>query len=195
MGSTHHSLHTPPYFSETPSCTFCKQTPSLWFSPVGGLELQRDIQRNRTTACSRVREWIVVHSVCVCWAEKNSKQLLYLNNVLADFAATCYFFATMSASPAGVPSNEEQAELLLSCRYGDLEDVQEFVKKFGPESLTKIRDDNGNTVLHMICGNGHSGESPIVQSLNIESHSSKIFGRYPWFPGADRTSDATVCPK
>ncbi|KIM77781.1 hypothetical protein PILCRDRAFT_825016 [Piloderma croceum F 1598] len=62
----------------------------------------------------------------------------------------------MSASPASVPSNEEQVQLLLACRYGDFEDVQEFVKKFGPGSLTKIRDDNGNTVLHMICGNGHS---------------------------------------
>jgi ankyrin repeat protein len=101
----------------------------------------------------------------------------------------------MSASPASMPSSEEQIELILSCRYGDLEDVQEFVKKFGPESLTKIRDDNGNTALHMICGNGHSGESLIVQSLDIESHSSKIFGRYPWFPGADRTSNVVGCPK
>ena len=72
-------------------------------------------------------------------------------------------------SPA--PSDEEKDELLLSCRYGDLEDVQEFVNKFGPGCLEDLRDDNGNTILHMICGNGHSGESPIVQSLEIESHS------------------------
>jgi hypothetical protein len=116
--------------------------------------------------------------------------------ILADFShGPLLLYHNMSASPAGVPSNEEQVELLLSCRYGDLEDVQEFVKKFGPGSLTKIRDDNGNTVLHMICGNGHSGESPIVQSLDIESHSSKIFGRYPWFPGAGRAFNALVCPK
>ncbi|KAK1230964.1 ankyrin repeat-containing protein [Marasmius sp. AFHP31] len=55
-----------------------------------------------------------------------------------------------------IPTDEEKDDLLLSCRYGDLEDVQEFVKKFGPEPLPSIRDENANTILHMICGNGHN---------------------------------------
>ncbi|KAJ3752481.1 ankyrin repeat-containing domain protein [Lentinula raphanica] len=54
------------------------------------------------------------------------------------------------------PSSEDKDELFLSCRYGDLEDVQEYIQKFGPESLSEIRDDNGNTILHMISGNGHT---------------------------------------
>ncbi|KDQ56305.1 hypothetical protein JAAARDRAFT_158326 [Jaapia argillacea MUCL 33604] len=53
------------------------------------------------------------------------------------------------------PSEEDKEELLLSCRYGDLEDIQSFVQKYNPESLADIRDENGNTILHMTCGNGH----------------------------------------
>jgi uncharacterized protein len=58
------------------------------------------------------------------------------------------------------PSDDDKEELLSSCRYGDLEDVQEFVRRFGPEPLGEVRDENGNTILHMVCGNGHQGEVP-----------------------------------
>ncbi|KAJ7592194.1 ankyrin repeat-containing domain protein [Mycena floridula] len=54
------------------------------------------------------------------------------------------------------PSADDNEEILLSCRYGDLEDIQKFVEKFGAEALANVRDDNGNTILHMICGNGHT---------------------------------------
>ena len=56
-----------------------------------------------------------------------------------------------------VPSDEEKDEVLIACRYGDLEDVEQFIAKFGPDSLNDIRDDRGNTVLHMVCANGHIG--------------------------------------
>jgi hypothetical protein len=35
----------------------------------------------------------------------------------------------------------------------------EFVEKFGDEPLKSARDDRGNNVIHMCCGNGHTGES------------------------------------
>jgi hypothetical protein len=47
--------------------------------------------------------------------------------------------------------------ILLSCRYGDIEDVQAFIKEFGTASLAEIRDQSGNSILHMICANGHIG--------------------------------------
>ncbi|PPQ78983.1 hypothetical protein CVT25_002267 [Psilocybe cyanescens] len=53
------------------------------------------------------------------------------------------------------PSDDYKAEVFLSCRYGDLEDVQAFVSKYGATSLTNVRDENENCVLHMICANGH----------------------------------------
>ncbi|EDQ99469.1 uncharacterized protein LACBIDRAFT_256143 [Laccaria bicolor S238N-H82] len=53
------------------------------------------------------------------------------------------------------PTNEESDDLLLSCRYGDLEEVESFVKTHGQISLAEIRDENGNCILHMVCGNGH----------------------------------------
>ncbi|KDQ12845.1 hypothetical protein BOTBODRAFT_56404 [Botryobasidium botryosum FD-172 SS1] len=56
---------------------------------------------------------------------------------------------------APTPTEEAREELLLSCRYGDLDDVQAFVASFGPSALGEIRDENGNTVLHMVAGNGH----------------------------------------
>jgi ankyrin repeat protein len=56
------------------------------------------------------------------------------------------------------PTDDDNDDLLSSCRYGDLDDVQDFVKKFGQESLAEVRDANGNNILHMVCGNGHLGE-------------------------------------
>ncbi|KZT69662.1 ankyrin [Daedalea quercina L-15889] len=53
------------------------------------------------------------------------------------------------------PTVDELEDLLLACRYGDLEDVQQFVDRFGPDPLNDARDERGNTVLHMVAGNGH----------------------------------------
>ncbi|TCD62708.1 hypothetical protein EIP91_006533 [Steccherinum ochraceum] len=58
-------------------------------------------------------------------------------------------------SPAK-PTQEDKEELLLSCRYGDLEDIQVFVNKFGSEPVNDIHDDTGNCVLHMVAANGHA---------------------------------------
>lgn len=56
-----------------------------------------------------------------------------------------------------LPTGEHKEEVLLACRYGDVEDIQQFVTDFGPESLNDIRDEHGNSVLHMVCANGHTG--------------------------------------
>ncbi|EJT96996.1 hypothetical protein DACRYDRAFT_59950 [Dacryopinax primogenitus] len=53
------------------------------------------------------------------------------------------------------PSADEIEELLLSCRYGDLEDVRAFVEKFGAAAAAEARDDRGSNVLHMCAANGH----------------------------------------
>lgn len=79
----------------------------------------------------------------------------------ADYAGPDYIKLSMT-------TQDDKDELLLSCRYGDLDDVQLFVKQFGAESLADVRDDNGNTGLHMLCGNGHIGETPI--SCGPEQH-------------------------
>jgi hypothetical protein len=50
-------------------------------------------------------------------------------------------------------------DILLSCRYGDIEDVQAFIKEFGTASLAEIRDQSGNSILHMISANGHIGKA------------------------------------
>jgi ankyrin repeat protein len=57
-----------------------------------------------------------------------------------------------------LPTEDDEENLILSCRYDDLDEVQSFVTKFGSDALSSVRDDNGNTVLHMTCGNGHIGE-------------------------------------
>lgn len=64
------------------------------------------------------------------------------------------------ASTLPTPTADDNEELLLSCRYGDLDDVRAFVEKFGAEAATAARDENGNTVLHMTCANGHEGNFP-----------------------------------
>lgn len=72
-------------------------------------------------------------------------------------SATQKMTDNITSSSAKSPQPEELEDLLLSCRYGDIEDVQAFVKEYGSESLVTARDDRGNTVLHMCCGNGHAG--------------------------------------
>lgn len=64
-----------------------------------------------------------------------------------------------------VPTAEDLEEILLSCRYGDLEDIQQFVDKFGADALATARDDAGNTILHMVAANGHTGSVTIVHLL------------------------------
>jgi ankyrin repeat protein len=56
------------------------------------------------------------------------------------------------------PTDDDRQELLLSCRYGDLEDVKQFVSNFGAAAVADTRDENGNTVLHMASANGHLGK-------------------------------------
>ncbi|KAJ7286850.1 ankyrin repeat-containing domain protein [Mycena rebaudengoi] len=55
-----------------------------------------------------------------------------------------------------VPTTDDKDELLLSCRYGDVDDVKLFVEQFGFDAVADVRDDNGNTPIHMLCGNGHT---------------------------------------
>ncbi|WWC65883.1 uncharacterized protein I303_108505 [Kwoniella dejecticola CBS 10117] len=54
-----------------------------------------------------------------------------------------------------VPTTEDIEEVLLSARYGEIDELKEFVEKFGSEPLGDAIDERGNTVLHMCCGNGH----------------------------------------
>ncbi|WWC95415.1 hypothetical protein V866_002278 [Kwoniella sp. B9012] len=53
------------------------------------------------------------------------------------------------------PVTEDIEEVLLSARYGEVDELKEFVEKFGAGPLAEARDERGNTVLHMCCGNGH----------------------------------------
>ena len=79
----------------------------------------------------------------------------FLRSTFGNFRLFTLF--TVMSHP--IPSGDEKDEFLLSCRYGDLEDIQQFVEKYGAGCLDDIRDGSGNTALHMICANGHIGES------------------------------------
>lgn len=57
-----------------------------------------------------------------------------------------------------VPSPDDTEDLLLSCRYGDKDDVKSFIDRFGTTPVAEARDENGNNVLHMASANGHIGE-------------------------------------
>lgn len=94
-------------------------------------------------------------------------------------------------------SDNDNSDLLLSCRYGDLEDVQAFLLKKGAAPLADIRDDNGNSVLHMTCANGHVGKHCTFFSRFDVLHSdmySMIF-RTSELPIAPRSTSALVGPK
>jgi hypothetical protein len=61
-------------------------------------------------------------------------------------------------------TDDDKDEVLLAGRYGDLDDVREFVSRFGSEPLADIRDENDNCILHMVCGNGHLGKHTLPLS-------------------------------
>ncbi|THG94921.1 hypothetical protein EW026_g6639 [Hermanssonia centrifuga] len=86
-----------------------------------------------------------------------------------------------------IPSDDEKDDLLLACRYGDLEDIEQFVNKFGPDAINDIRDHSGNTVLHMVCANGHAVSSSLL-SVQNEAKSSPLH----W---AAMNSHLSVCQK
>lgn len=60
------------------------------------------------------------------------------------------------------PTDEQIEDAILSARFGDLDDLKTFVDAFGKEALAEARDERGNTVLHMCCGNGHLGMSILL---------------------------------
>jgi len=62
------------------------------------------------------------------------------------------------AMQRAIPSPDDIEDLLLSCRYGDLDDVNSFIDRFGTAPLGDARDENGNTILHMASANNHIRE-------------------------------------
>ncbi|BEI84286.1 hypothetical protein CcaverHIS002_0408900 [Cutaneotrichosporon cavernicola] len=64
------------------------------------------------------------------------------------------------------PTPDEFEDLVLSARYGDLEDVQAFADAYGWGAVSSARDDRGNSVLHMACGNGHLDVVKLILANN-----------------------------
>lgn len=62
-----------------------------------------------------------------------------------------------SATRRAQPSQDELEDIILSARYGELEEIQDFVQKFGIAALADSRDERGNGCLHMAAANGHKG--------------------------------------
>lgn len=74
-------------------------------------------------------------------------------------------FNTVMSSTAQ-PTPEQVEDVLLSCRYGELEELEVFAGEFGWEAVNSARDERGNTALHMACGNGHLGELMSLQNVS-----------------------------
>ncbi len=81
-------------------------------------------------------------------------------------------------SNPNTPSLEDTEELLLSCRYGDVDDLRSFMERFGTDSVGNARDENRNTVLHMASANGHTVSFVFVRTK------IKTFHRSPLMPGS-----------
>ena len=79
------------------------------------------------------------------------------------------------SNTTATPSPEEVDDFLLSCRYGELEEVTAFVEKFGAEAVVNARDDRGNTAVHMCSGNGHVGKLLSSAESSRESNQKLMF--------------------
>ena len=73
--------------------------------------------------------------------------------------------ASSDMTSAAAPSQEELEDIILSARYGELEEIQEFVKRYGNDSIASARDERGNTCLHMAAANGHAGADGFISVL------------------------------
>ena len=73
----------------------------------------------------------------------------------------------MAYIPLLSPTPEDIEELLLIARYGELDELKSFVGKFGSKHLIDARDEDGNTILHMVCGNGHLGMTNSTRSVRV----------------------------
>ncbi|EJD08377.1 uncharacterized protein FOMMEDRAFT_71069, partial [Fomitiporia mediterranea MF3/22] len=60
---------------------------------------------------------------------------------------------------------DELEELLLDCRYGELESVTTFIDTYGVNVLANAHDERGNNVLHMCAANGHDDILAHILSL------------------------------
>jgi ankyrin repeat protein len=70
-------------------------------------------------------------------------------------------------------SEDEKDDVLFACRCGDFDAVKEFANKYGDHELDNLRDENGNSILHMAAANGHVGERV---RLAREHTDSRLFG-------------------
>lgn len=63
----------------------------------------------------------------------------------------------MSNDASAHSTTVEDEDVILACRYGDEEDVKEYISRFGVHAFLQCRDERGNSALHMLCANGHDG--------------------------------------
>lgn len=73
--------------------------------------------------------------------------------------------AQQASSPSNIqqttsvtPSDEEVEDIILSARFGELEEIQQYAERYGSKSLVEARDERGNGCLHMAAANGHDGK-------------------------------------
>lgn len=116
------------------------------------------ILRILTSIADPENETRELNTECSMNTEANWLDARYSRSI--DFRSLPIHLIKMAA-----PTDDEEKELLLSCRYGDLEDVQQFITKFGQGAVSHIKDDNGNTVLHMTAANGHEGEHSVYKGV------------------------------
>jgi hypothetical protein len=82
---------------------------------------------------------------------------------------------SMAITSFPTPTSEDTEELLLIARYGELDELKSFIEKFGSKPLTDARDQDGNTILHMVCGNGHLGTTHTDSKARVVCYSQCSF--------------------
>ena len=54
------------------------------------------------------------------------------------------------------PSEDDLEDIILSARYGELNELKQFIIEFGIDALADAKDGRGNGCLHMAAANGHN---------------------------------------
>lgn len=89
------------------------------------------------------------------------------------------------------PTADELDDIILSARYGELDEIEQFVAKYGINSVADAVDERGNGCLHMAAANGHIGTC--VLALGCERRRCGRQGRTEIFGISSSCSTSTSC--
>lgn len=53
-------------------------------------------------------------------------------------------------------------DILFAARFGEESELNDYIHHFGFDNVLNARDERNNSILHMLCANGHLGNVYLI---------------------------------